>query len=522
MRKRIQYIFCVVACLGIATNCFPQSVRETMDANQAVFELVDSYIANANLTEGYAQKAGVFRSLFERPTTNVYMDHINWFNNANRKDTTNLASYCDFYSRQQGTFTQFGISDVRIDYQGVTDGVMEYTVKMTKRYSIPGDDKPVVSPLVLTVVYNIASKTARITRIECLHPDSRMHPHISANYIKYDNALYIPKTLKVKDIDGSFIRLDERVRPLSTEVYARLSGKNCATYSYDFEAKTEPVQHHTISVSTVKNAVGIEMGYAQALGGNASAPTATDSGRIFSAPSYRERVLHIGAVYQRQLFARNRHRVSLETGLALDIDWQQLSINSYREERNSVFDSDSDAYTRITELDSVMETSRGLEIAVPVVVRYDYFVTPNLSLFAAVGVRGSAFLFGASQASFNAKYAGWYGPEYFNVLIDQNGYYDFGTYDVAAYDSSRAAVRWHLDALARVGAQYFFTADKRWSAELSVGFRYRLLDRPQVWLNEITDYSLSPDKDTFNSALRQLTARPPLFIECQAKLLYNF
>ena len=519
MRKRIQYIFCVVACLGIATNCFPQSVRETMDANQAVFELVDSYIANANLTEGYAQKAGVFRSLFERPTTNVYMDHINWFNNANRKDTTNLENYCDFYSRQQGTFTQFGITDVHIDYRGALYGVMEYTVEMNKQYSLPGDDKPVVNPLVMHVSYDLSSKKAKITSIECTRPDSRMHPHISANYIKYDNALYIPKTLKVKNIDGSYIHLDERVRPLSTDVYARLSKKNCATYSYDFEAQSKPVQHHTISVSTVKNAVGIEVGYSQALGSNASAPT--DHGRTFSAPSYRERALHIGAVYQRQLFARNRHRLSLETGVSFDLNWQRLYVDAYQESRDAV-DTSGDSYTRLTSLDSIWENCRSMEFAVPLILRYDYFVTPNLSLFAAAGVRGSAFLFGVSNASFDAYYAGQYGPEYFNVYIDRNGYYDFGTYDVAAYDSSRAAVRWHLDALARVGAQYFFTADKRWSAELSVGMRYRLLDRPQVWLNDITDYSLSPDYKTFNSALRNLTLRPPLFIECQVKLLYNF
>ena len=161
---------------------------------------------------------------------------------------------------------------MRINYQGVKDGVMEYTVEMTKRYSVPSDDKSVETPLVLHVVYNIASKAAQINRIECLHPDSRMHPHISANYIKYDKSLYIPNTLKVKNINGSYIRLDERVRPLSTEVYSRLSSKNCATYSYDFKAQTAPIQHHTISVSTVKNAVGLEMGYAQALGNNVQVP----------------------------------------------------------------------------------------------------------------------------------------------------------------------------------------------------------------------------------------------------------
>ena len=519
--RKFRVILSMALCLFSAIACFSQTARDVMDANQKVYELVESYIANADLTDRYAQKSGSFRNLFASQEATVYMDHIDWFNNANRKDTTDLASYCDFYSRQQGTFTQFGISDVRIDYQGVSDGEMDYTVGLTKKYTIPGDDQPVVSPLVLHVVYNPASKVAKITRIECSRPDSRMRPHISANYKRYDNAPYIPKTLKVNNIDGSYIHLDEQIRPLSVEVYSRLSGKNCATYSYDFEAQTEPVQHHTISVSTVKNAVGFEVGYAQSLGEPEYSVPADYSGH-FNAPGYSERVFHIGAVYQRQLFARNRHRISLETGVAFDIDWQRLTVGNYKESREAV-DPDGDAYTRLTTLADFLERSRGLDVAVPVMVRYDGYVTPSVSLFAAVGIRGGAFLSGVSTAFFDAFYAGQYGPEYFNVLIDQNHYYDFGRFDVnGIHDEKPASPRWHLDALARVGAQFFFTADKRWSAELSVGGRYGLLDKSQESLTQTASPCVSPDKDTFNSALRSLTARPPLFIECQAKLLYNF
>lgn len=70
-----------------------------MDANQKVYELVDAYIANANLTELYTQKSTTFRNLFESQDVVVYMDHIDWFNNANRKDTVSLANYCNLVYR---------------------------------------------------------------------------------------------------------------------------------------------------------------------------------------------------------------------------------------------------------------------------------------------------------------------------------------------------------------------------------------------------------------------------------------
>ena len=113
---------CTALCFLSISTCFPQTVREMMDANQKVYELVDDYIANANLTELYTQKSTTFRNLFESQDVVVYMDHIDWFNNANRKDTVSLTNYCNFYSQKQGSFKQFQISDVHIVYQNNFSG----------------------------------------------------------------------------------------------------------------------------------------------------------------------------------------------------------------------------------------------------------------------------------------------------------------------------------------------------------------------------------------------------------------
>lgn len=517
--KRITNILCTALCFLSISTCFPQTVREMMDANQKVYELVDDYIANANLTELYTQKSTTFRNLFESQDVVVYMDHIDWFNNANRKDTVSLTNYCNFYSQKQGSFKQFQISDVHIVYQNISNGVMRYAVDLNKRYSTINADL-VENRLKLHISYEPSRKKAKITRIECTSADKRMQPHISANYLKYDNALYIPNSLKVMSVDGTEFLLNRQIRPLSAEMYARLSNNSCATYSYDFEAHSDTLPYHTISVSTVKNATGLELGYAQALG-RVSAPT--DDGRYFDpSPDYHEQLLHIGAVYQRQLFARDRHRLSLETGLSFDIDWQRLYIHTYQESREAV-DLDGDTYTRLTTLSDIHEKSRNLEIALPVTLRYDWYVINNLSVFAAMGLRGSVLFLSPSTASFRGYYAGQYGPEFFNTFLDSNGLYDFGRFDIEGLrDGGQVTPRWHLDAMARVGVQYFLPTDNRWSMELSVGYRYRFLDKPQVQLDNIHDYCLSPNAETFNSALRHLTRRAPHFIESQIKVMYNF
>jgi len=506
---------------GLHLPTRPLTVRELMDANQRVYELVETYVGNTDLTTRYTQKAGPFKSLFESRNTTLYMDHIGWYNNSNRNDSTTLAGYCSFYEQQQGSFTEFSIHDVTIRYLGRNEmGGILYVSELTKQYRTTQADTPVNIRLALHITYSIERQEARITRIECKRRNVRLQPHIMANYEKHDPALYIPTTLKAKDVEGSIIPLSWSIHPLSAEVYSQLSAKSCATYRYDFEAQANPVKHHTISVSTVKNAVGVEAGYAQATGKRVVGDLAS-RGRQFFAPTYSERVFHIGAVYQRQLFARNRHRFTVETGVSLDMDWQQLTADRYEESREAI-DPDGDPYTRLTVLSDFHERCRNLEIAVPVMLRYDGYVTRSLSLFASIGIRGSAFIPGPASATFDAYYAGQYGPEHFDVLIDNN-YHDFGRFYVNwINDESPALVRWRLDALARVGAQLFFTPEKRWSAEFSVGGRYGLLDKRQNTQAQAEILSLSPDKDTFNSALRDLSARPPVFIECQAKLSYNF
>lgn len=495
-----------------------QSVREVMESNQKVFELVDVYVENANLTDRYVQKSGTFRNLFDNQNTSVYMDHISWFNNSNRKDTTTLRNYCSFYEQHQGSFTHFSISDVAIYYVKSEDQKMIYTAELTKSYLTKNMDKPVVSQLLLHIQYSLDKKVAKITKIECKSADDRMKPHIMANYEKSSNSWYIPNALKVKEIGGGETRLDSRVQPLSVEVYKQLSERNCATYQYMFTPHNDTLRYHTISVNTVKNAVGLEIGYVLPLGAK-DMIIPSDADFAFGNVTYRRDIFRIGASYLRQIFASGRHRVSFETGLMVDFGSQRFTADSYQDQYAAT-DSDGVDYLRVTQLYQYREFSRSLSLAIPATIRYDYYVIPDLSLFVSAGVRGALTFLIPAKASFDAYYAGLYGDEYYDVLIDQNGYYDFGTYHVAELSENVSQrCTWHLDVLARLGAQYFFTSDKRWSAELSVGYSYRILSAPKA---QAGDFRLSPNATDFNSVCGHLYTQPAQFLDFQLGVKYNF
>lgn len=512
MKRSVVIIIILLWMLVPASHA--QSVREVMESNQKVYELVDVYVENANLTDRYVQKSGTFRNLFENQNTWVYMDHINWFNNTNREDTTTLQNYCAFYEGQQGSFTHFSISDVAIYYIKSENQKIFYTAELTKSYLTKNIDKPVVSQLVLHIQYSLDKKSAKITKIECKSADDRMKPHIMANYVKSSNTLYIPNTLKVKKIGGGETQLDSRVQPLSAEVYKQLSKRNCATYQYVFTSHNDSLRYHTISVHTVKNAVGLEIGYVLPLGAqNMMIPS--DADYAFGEVTYRRSIFRVGANYLRQIFATGRHRVSFETGLMLELGSQRFHTNSYHDQYAAT-DSNGVDYMRTTQISQYSEVSRSLSLDIPAAIRYDYYVIPDLSVYVSAGVRGALAFLNPAKASFDACYAGQYG----DVIIDQNGYGDFGTYHVDGLSENVSKTHtWHLDALARLGAQYFFTPDKRWSAELSVGYRYRFLTAPKTQAGE---FRLSPNATEFSSVCGNLYAQPTHFLDFQLGVKYNF
>jgi hypothetical protein len=516
MKKRL--VISVVLLWILIPALRSQSVREAMESNQKVFELVNAYAENANLTDRYPQRSSAFRDLFESQNTTVYMDHVSWFNNSNRKDTTTLQNYCSFYEQQQGSFTHFSISDVAISYVKSESRKMIYTAELTKSYLTKNIDKPVVSRLVLHIQYSLDKKVAKITNIECKQADNRMRPHIMANYVKSSNTLYVPNTLKVREIGGGETQLDNRVQPLSVEVYKQLTGRNCATYQYLFTPHNDTLRYHTISVNTVKNAVGLEIGYVLPLGaGDMIIPS--DADYVFGDVAYRGNIFRIGASYLRQVFATGRHRVSFETGLMLDFGSQRFNADSYHDQYAAA-DSDGDDYVRTTQLSQYSEISRSLSLAIPATLRYDFYVIRDLSVFLSAGVRGAISFLSPAIASFDGYYAGQYGDEYFNIMMDQNGYYDFGTYHVAGLLENVSKTRtWHLDALARLGAQYFFTSDKCWSAELSVGYRYRFLSAPKT---QTGDFRLSTNSTNFTSVCGNLYTQPSQFLDIQLGVKYNF
>lgn len=508
MRKKYIVLFFTLCVFTIA-SCFSQSVNEMMDANQKVFELVESYLDNSDLTRSYKQKINIFRSLFASPNTPVYMDHISWYNNSRRTDTTTLLEYSSYYEQHQHSFISYEIKDVRISFPQWEGDKMIYIAELTKAYVTMLTDSMVTSRLALQIECDPVKREALITKIECKRKDIRLQPHILANYIKEDKALYIPELLKVKMINGDTSYLDGRIQPLSAEVYKQLSGNNCATYRYAFILNKENAVH-TISIKTLKNAVGLELGYMQALDGQKVLMPERD-GFSLNSPVCRNMIFRIGVPYLRQLYALNRHRLSFETGVGLEICRSRFMVDSCKDRYQDI-DVYGDSFEHLVCLRNYKETGMALSLDIPVTLRYDYFVIPKLSVFALVGLSGSVVFNRSAEVSFDGFYAGLYSE---NRRDENSGVFKADKQTLKV----KQTMGWHLDALARLGAQYFFTSDNHWSAEVSVGYHCRFLSNV---LKRDPDFKLSEDEGKISSIYHNVTTQPAHFLDFRVGIKYNF
>lgn len=130
--KIANLIIAFLCCLCSFVSMNAQTVRDVMKGNEVVFDLVNDYIENSNLTENYAVKVNTFKNLFASSQCLLYMDHLYWINEnpEKRRDSVNLVEYCKFYQNQQGSFQQgtYKVSDVKVSMTSMTAEILEITV----------------------------------------------------------------------------------------------------------------------------------------------------------------------------------------------------------------------------------------------------------------------------------------------------------------------------------------------------------------------------------------------------------
>ena len=509
--KTLHLSIFIQICMLLGFGLSAQTVKDVQQANNKVYNLVTSYISSSNLTDNYDRKISTFRNLFEKDETPIDMDHIYWFNNSIRDIRTTLDKYCTFYSSQQRTFSNYSICDIKISMTKYQDNKWYYVVNLTKNYTISGESKPIKNDLALHITYTSNNESAKITSVECTSKDKRLNPYILANYIKEDNTPYIPIQLKVLNLGNRTIKLGTEIEQLSPKTYEALCKKECAVYDYEFR-QNQQHNHYTIAIKTIKNGIGIDFGFTHPIIKNLiTKPLTTDS--RFNDINFSYHSYQLGVNYLRQLYAFNRNRISFETGAGVYFNKQQLSIGNIRYNIPSI-DADGTNYLRTNEYTDYDEVFRSTAITVPIALRYDYYLTHDLSLFTSIGTQIGTALSKPVSSTFNAYFAGRYGPDLFNLYLDQNGYYDFGTFNGnLTTENAKVIGLWQLNWTASIGIQFHF-ADF-WSVEASASYLYA---QNPGWIAADLSTRLTPILYSLNSCL----GSPKHLLYYRIHIKYNF
>ncbi len=124
-----------------------------------------------------------------------------------------------------------------------------------------------------------------------------------------------------------------------------------------------------------------------------------------------------------------------------------------------------------------------------------------------------------SDVSFGASYAGQYGEELFNTLVDENGYYDFGQFpDNHVTVDKDVAFRYNLYATAKLGAQYFVVP--MFSVELAI--LYDRLLYSSLPVGQTSSFCLSESAGTYQSMAYSMKQLPKNRLGIKLTMKINF
>ena len=264
-----------------------------------------------------------------------------------------------------------------------------------------------------------------------------------------------PKWLWVKNTAGENVKVGDRYVRVDKKTLDRLSRNEAATYWYDIQAAGGG-SRYVAKAQTIQNSLGVTVSHLTT--GDFVHKGVWLPGEIgpeFESPTFHVNDFGLGIVYSRQLYAVNRHRLTLEINPTYRQMYYTMEAPRYAVTMPDK-DSDGAEYERLVNVSNYKESYLTHSLAVPLAARYDFFVFKYLSLFASVGLENLFVLSGNGKAEFDALYAGQYGPELFNVLIDQNGYYDFGTFQGLTIErKDENAFRYSLSGTFSVGLQVF-------------------------------------------------------------------
>ena len=327
-----------------------------------------------------------------------------------------------------------------------------------------------------------------------------------------------PKRLTARTIEQFTVKVGGTYTRVDNQILKDLNRKQSATYWYEI-AQDEDASHYVVRARTRKNAIGVNGSYLFYGDFTHHRDWLMDEYKNnFEGAAFGLRDFSIGLLYARQLFGVNRHRIIFEIEPGYRQIAQSFSADRYTTSYPTV-DPDGLEYQRLVTMTDYAETVNRHCVEIPLDLRYDIFLFKYLSLFVAGGINNVIVASDDEKVTFAAAYAGQYGDDMFNTIIDENGFYDFGQYpDNQIYTEDEVKSRYTLYGTAMAGLQLFIGPVL--SLEVAGVYQHHLYESNSNGSD--VNYCLSESPGTYQSMALTMKPASKHRLGVNVKLKINF
>ena len=324
--------------------------------------------------------------------------------------------------------------------------------------------------------------------------------------------------MKAKTASGYTVKIGNWYERVDSCVLRKLKRDGSAAYWYEIIPAGQK-KHYVIRAHTIKNSIGASGSWLFFEDFTNHGDWLTDEfSDDFEGATFGLRDFCVGLLYARQVYAKNRHRLSIEMVPGYRQIRQSFATPSYTTSFAAT-DPDGLDYTRLVTVNNYKEELFMHRASFQLDFRYDWYFLKYLSLFVSAGIDNLFDLAKASDVTFGATYAGQYGEDLFNVVIDDNGYYDFGTYpDNHIVTDNESVFRYSLYGSASAGLQ--FCIGPALSLEAAVVYQKLMFDNEHERVEDA--FCLSESSGQYQSMCYAMKPTALNRIGLNVKLKVNF
>lgn len=452
-------------------------VRQMRYKAIGVFDKYYSLVLNMDNPDVYT--FDYFTALFEDDAT-IYNDILP----DNKNQYLNPKEY---YQKYKGFKTYPRLSDLELSFPEYKDGKWNVYVKFKKTIQIKYRKKDLSYPkwtfyyemhVVMDVNPNF-SKGAKKRNIE----NSSLYNNVKIRSLKVDDPLVNYYVINLNDT-----LLREEVKGLyykPTDEQIDFMGDSCRIFNFDKISRSDLVLHKSIDddfrttiiqqpldykyykydIIPLKNIIGFGISYCP-LQLDLKTPTP-----YFENINQNAFTAGFSFLYGWLLSkpSKNKFYLNLKPGYTMNyIGFKGSSFYEYQS-----IDFDNDAYTRRITLTNVVENNIFHSVDFPLIFSLVRSFGKYAITFDVGGWVNYSFL-NTHKSTANALYCGFY-PQYWDLLIDKNGYYDFGEYSIGETKPNKFTNFLDYGAIVSLGGMYKLQAGLY--LKMDVAYRYGFVDK---------------------------------------------